>query len=254
MAASTPLSGLDRLAVPAAVRADLGDFIQQLVGFYRDDLKSITVFGSAISGGYSESRSDLNLLVIYSDLNIADLESVAKLAQRWFRKRRFAPRFVSEQNFSRSARFFQIDLLEMREAHVTVFGPDPLAAVELCRADLHWQLSHEVKRMRMRLKQQYWRAAGDSGALRTILVRRFSSLAHLMQALLFLERGTVVLAMADIVAAAVDAWSLDREFCERMLALKQGRWKPRGEELTAAFGQLMEAVRRIDDESDRVAV
>lgn len=254
MAAITPLSSLDRLAVPAKVREGLVEFVQQLVAFYQGDLESITVFGSAVSGGYSESGSDLNLLVIYSDLNITGLGRVSSLARQWFKKHRFSPRFVSRRNFTGSARYFQIDLLEMRAAHVTLCGPDPLEGMEIRPADLHWQLSHEIKRMRMRLKQQFWRAAGDQTALRAILVRRFSSLVHLMRALLFLEQGRVALAAGDIVEAAVAAWQLDAAFCRSMLALKNGTWKPDARGAVAAFSELMEAVRRIDEETDRVAV
>lgn len=248
------LTGLDRLQIPERVGRDLETFVRQLAGFYREDLVSITAFGSAVSGGYEEATSDLNLLVVYSDLNIADLGAVARLAQRWLRKRRFAPRFLSVRNLTQSARYFQIDLLGMRDAHAVLCGQDVLAGLEVRPADLHWQLAHEVKRMRMRVKQQFWRAAGDARRLRTILLDRFTSLVHLMRALLFLMGRPAPVSHEELVAAATRELGIDADFAARMLALKAARWKARPPELLEAFGKLMEMIRRIDAQVDQLAV
>ena len=248
------LTGLDRLQVPERVSRDVETFVRKLAGFYREDLVSIIVFGSAVAGGYAEASSDLNLLVVYSDLNLADLSAVARLAQRWLRKRRFAPRFLSLRNLRESARYFQIDLLEMRDAHVVLYGEDVLAGLEARPADLRWQLAHEVKRMRMRIKQQFWRAAGDARRMRLILLERFTSLVHLMRALMFLQGKPAPLGHEELVAAATRELGIDAEFGARMLALKSGRWKARPAELLEAFGKLMEMIRLVDAQVDQVAV
>lgn len=248
------LTGLDRLQVPERVRQDLAEFVTQLAGFYREDLVAIIAFGSAVSGGYEEASSDVNLLVVYSDLNIADLGAVAKLSQRWLRKRRFAPRFLSVRNLRQSARYFQIDLVDMREAHVVLCGEDVLAEFEVSPSDMRWQLAHEVKRMRMRIKQQFWRAAGDERRMRAVLLDRFSSLVHLMRALLFLMGKPAPLAHGELLETAVRELGIDEEFADRMLALKTGERKARSAELIEAFSKLMETIRRIDAQVDQVAV
>jgi predicted nucleotidyltransferase len=244
------LRSLEQLKVSAQVRRHLEEFAEQLIRFYGQDLVSIAVFGSAASGDFSEATSDVNLLVVYSDLNIADLNAVAKLARTWLKKARFMPRFLSLRNLTGSARYFQVDFLDMRDAHVTIFGTDVLDKLELRPADLHWQLAHEVKRMRMRLKQQFWRAAGDEGLMRDILAHRFNSLLHLMRPLLMLQQETPAPGAAQIVEAAVKGLGIDQEFANRMLALKAGKIKPRGEELTAAFTKLMDTVRLMDEHID----
>lgn len=253
-ASSATFTGFDQLQVTDRVRKELEEFVSQLVGFYRGELVSVVVFGSAVSGGYVEGSSDLNLLVVYSDLNIADLGAVAKLAQRWLRKRRFAPRFLSRRNLTESARYFQIDLLEMRDAHVVLCGEDVLAGLEVRPADLRWQLAHEVKRMRMRIKQQFWRAAGDARRMRQVLLQRFSSLLHLTRALLFLQGKPAPLDHEAIAAVAARELGLEADFAVRLFALKAGRWKASRVELIEAFPKLMEMIRRIDSQVDQLAV
>lgn len=249
--ADISVEALARLTIPDKVRKDLEEFVTQLVALYREDLVSIMVFGSAVTGDYEEKSSDVNLLVIYSDLNIADLDAVTKLAQKWLKRRRFAPRFLSLRNLTASSRYFQIDLLEMRDAHLKLYGSNPLGATETRPADMAWQLAHEIKRMRMRVKQQFWRAAGDRTAMRRILLARFSSLVHLTRALLHLKGAAPPLSHAEILRLAVQNLKLDAEFAVQMLALKKNEGRP---DLNALFTGLMEAIRTIDEEVDRLEV
>jgi predicted nucleotidyltransferase len=249
--ADISVEALERLDIPAKVRKDLEEFVTQLVALYREDLVSIMVFGSAVTGDYDEKNSDLNLLVIYSDLNIADLDAVAKLAQKWLKRRRFAPRFLSLRNLTASSRYFQIDLLDVRDAHRKVYGVNPLGGIEVRAADMAWQLAHEIKRMRMRVKQQFWRAAGDRAVMRRILLARLSSLVHLTRVLLYLRGAAPPVSQPEILKIAVQNLKLDAEFVVQMLALKKDEGRP---DLNALFTGLMDAIRTIDEEVDRLEV
>jgi predicted nucleotidyltransferase len=252
---NTPsLRGLDLLKVPDSIKKDIESFAVQLAELYGDDLISIVVFGSAVSGGYSEKNSDVNFLVIYSELNIADLGVVASLAQDWARKRRFAPRFLSRRNLLDSARYFQIDMMDMRDAHVVLCGEDLLSTLKVSRSDMHWQLAHEIKRMRMRIKQQYWRAAGDTPLLQRILLNRFSSLLYLLRTLLFLMDRPVLTSPGEIADAAIGPLDLDAGFVKQMLELKRvGRELSRAE-LIESFNRLMVMIRKVDEAVDGLAV
>lgn len=254
MTDTSTLTSIDQLKVSDELRKDLAEFVSHLIEFYKGDLLSVTAFGSAVAGGYSETSSDLNLLVIYSDLNIADLKGVAKLAQHWLKKRRFMPRFLSARNLANSARYFQIDLMEMRDAHVVLYGQDMLAEVKLCRSDLHWQLSHEIKRMRMRIKQQFWRTAGDAPVMQDILIHRFSSLLHLTRVLLYLEGKPASSSPEAVAEAAVTELGIDVAFVRQMQALKSGELKLKEDDQVNAFSRLMDTVRLVDERVDQVAV
>ena len=248
------ITGLEQVKVPQGVRRDLEQFIEQLVEFYKGDLVSIIAFGSAVSGDYAEKTSDVNLLVIYSDLNIADLKVVTKLAQRWLERRNFAPRFLSKRNLLSSSRYFQIDLMEMRDAHIVLCGEDLLEKIQTSPADLRWQLAHEIKSMRMRIKQQFWRAAGNERAMRIILLQRFSSLFHLMRALLFLKNKPTRLSHREIIEVAGRELGIDHQFVRQLFEVKTGQRKIGGEELFQAFDKLMDMIRAIDNHVDQLAI
>ncbi len=246
------ITGLEQLNVPQGVRVDLEKFVGQLIEFYKEDLVSVVAFGSAVSGDYAETTSDVNLLVIYSDLNISDLKAVTKLAQRWLERRNFAPRFLSKRNLVSSAKYFQIDLMEMRDARVLLYGEDILAQLPVSAKDMQWQLAHEIKSMRMRVKQQFWRAAGNERTMRIILLQRFSSLIHLMRALLSLKNKPTRPSHQEIVQASERELGIDRQFAQLLFEVKAGRRKIGGEELFQSFDKLMEMIRIVDKHVDQL--
>jgi predicted nucleotidyltransferase len=248
------LTGLEQLKVSNEIRRDLETFVHQLTELYKKDLVSITVFGSAAAGQYSQQTSDVNLLVVYSELNIVDLKAVAKLACEWAKKRNFSPRFLSKRNLLSSIRYFQIDWVDMKDAHIVLYGEDVLAGIEVHPSDMHWQVAHEIKRMRMRIKQQFWRACGDEALLRRIIIERFSSLLHLMQALLFLHHKAKTTTESNVVEMAVREFGIDPNWARKLQELKNGSINLSRDELMDAFAGLMDIIRLVDAATDRTVV
>ncbi|HEV8484791.1 MAG TPA: hypothetical protein VGV87_14720 [Blastocatellia bacterium] len=233
------------LRVSPAIQEGLREFVSQVVDLYAGDLVSVSAFGSAVTGDYDSEESDINLLIVYSDLEIVELARVADLSRHWLRKHKFAPRFLSKRNVDDSAAYFQIDFLSMRDAHVVVCGEDVLAGIQMRPEQLRWQIAYEVKAMRMRLKQQYWRTVDDPQRMRVVLTDRFTSLVHLMRALLLLRGLPAPTTRRETLDAAAEHFGIDRECAVALLDLRRGKI-PGREALGGLFGGLMEMIRIID--------
>ena len=248
------LKNIDQLQVPATIQKDLTEFLSQVVQLYADDLVSIMAFGSSVTKDYVENSSDINLMIVYSDLNITDLNTVSKLARGWLKKRAFSPRFISVNNLTSSSKFFPIDMLEMKDMHVTLFGKDLLNEMSIERSGLNWQLSYEIKAMRMRIKQQFWRSCGDDHIMQKILLERFTSIVHLTRVLLFLMGKSVSQNFDDILQMAKNDIGMPSSFIEKMQALKKKQSKPNNAEFIQLFTELMDVIRIIDTKTDQIKV
>ncbi len=244
--------GIGQLKVPEPVRAELRQFLAEIMGMYQEDLISVTAFGSCVTGDYAEGVSDINLLVVYSDLNIADLHAVSNLAKHWLRKKNIAPRFLSRRNLLGSAAYFQIDMLEMRDAHVVLFGEDLLKDAIIRPERLHWQLSYEIKAMRMRIKQQFWQMSGDPLKMRRVFVARFTSLIHLSRTLLFLMKKETPVSHRAVMARACSEFGISPSVVDEMFRFKYAQEKLDQEEALKAFGEMMEIIRVIDQLAEQV--
>ncbi len=249
------VDALGKLNVPANVRKDLETFLKEVIGLYQKDLISMAAFGSAVAGSYIEEESDLNVLIIYSELDMDDLEKVSCLAQKWFSKRKFMPRFLSKRNLTDAAKYFQIDWMEIRDTNVLLYGEDVLASLPVLPQDMKWQLVHEIKRMRMRIKQQYWRAAGNQQVLNSIIIDRVSSIVHLMRVFLFLKtKSRPPVAVGDVVVQAAQSLGFERSFVETVLAMKKSRKSFKRDELPSNFQKLLELIRVLDQAADNLPV
>ena len=211
-------TSFQKLNISNSVRQDLEKFVSEIIESYQKDLLSISVFGSSVSGDYVEDQSDLNLLIIYSELDIDDLQKVSDLAQRWLKKRKFAPRFLSKRNLLDSSKYFQIDWMEIRDTSVLIYGENILSQLPVSLSDMKWQLSHEIKRMRMRIKQQFWRASDDEKIITKILVQRVSSIVHFMRVYLFLNtKKTPPIAINEIIDLSEGSLHFDKGFVKSVL-------------------------------------
>lgn len=246
------LKGLDKLKVPGDVRKDLEKFIYEILEHYKQNLISVTAFGSVVSGDFVSETSDVNLLVIYSDLDIEQLSPVAELAQRWLKKRKFSPRFLSKRNLVDSNRYFQIDQMEMRDSHVVLYGENILKTLPIHPEDMRWQLAYEIKSMRMRIKQQFWRACGNERMMRLILLKRFSSLMHLTRALFFLIKKPTPFSHKEIASLAVQELKIDSKFVDKMFDLKTSKEEMPTNKLVQLFDELMEMIRQVDDRVEQI--
>jgi predicted nucleotidyltransferase len=243
---------LDKLHLIDRAKKDLSGFIDQIASFYGDDLLSITAFGSRVSGDQIRKESDLNLLVIYSDLNIADLGGIAALARKLSKKYGFSPRFLSRRNLAQSSKCFPLDLLGMKDDYLVLFGSDVLAEIDVSRPDLRFQLAYEIKKMRMRIKQQFWRAAGDRAMMTRIVSSRFSSLIYLTKGLLYFKNGSAPRKKEEILSEASTKLGLNAVDLARLKAVRDGSVKPDAQELRQCFARLMDMIRVLDETLEKL--
>jgi predicted nucleotidyltransferase len=244
------IKNIELLKVPASIQKDLNDFINQLIQLYSNDLVSIIAFGSCVTGNYIEKKSDINLMIVYSDLNIIDLNKVANLSKTWLKKKAFSPRFISLNNLNNSSKFFQIDVLEIKDMHITLFGKDLYNELTVGKKGVHCQLSYEIKAMRMRIKQQFWRSCGDEQLMLRILLERYTSIIHLSRALLFVYDKPIPKNYNDILDKTKEEFGIPSGFISKMQIIKENSLKPDNDELVQLFTLLMDVIKIIDNKTD----
>lgn len=238
---------VEDLALPPRIRKDLVLFCGQLQALYGQDLVNLTVFGSAAGGTYREKTSDLNLLVVYSDLNIADLTIVAKLARIWLRRRRFAPRFLSRRNLADAAVLFPLDTLDMQDRHVVLFGEDLVGSLAIDRRALAWQVSTELKAMRLRVKQQFWRTTGHPARMAALVAQRYAALLVLARGILILENLPAGKTPGETQEALARRFAFRPGLLEGLAQIQAGEARPRRQAAIQSFTDLMDVIRALDD-------
>jgi hypothetical protein len=131
--------------------AQVGAALAQALG---ERVVCIAVYGSAASEEFSPAHSDVNLLLVLSDVSFADLRLIGvTLAREAPSDLRFASPLVLTPSFLRDARdSFPIELDDIRERHRILAGTDLLADLRVATESLREQAEREARGKLLRLR------------------------------------------------------------------------------------------------------
>ncbi|MGH7526439.1 MAG: hypothetical protein ACREMX_07020, partial [Gemmatimonadales bacterium] len=126
---------------------------------------SAVLYGSAARGDFVPGRSDINLMLIVDDLSPPVLRSLGPAFTGWQKSALEPPLLISRSEWNRATDTFPIEITDIRAGYQVLRGADPLAALEVDRADLRRALEREFRGKLLRLRQGYAASAGDPAAL-----------------------------------------------------------------------------------------
>ena len=234
---------LERIA--PGVRAKAAPFLEELAKTAGPGLHSLHLVGSAVTPDWSEGRSDINTLLVLREMDLAVLESIAPLGQR-FKKSGIAPPLVMDLGYVNSSLdVFPMEFLEMRLIHETVLGEDILAALKVDRGDLRHQCEREIKSRLLGLRQGYLRALGEPKALTEALARFLSGYQPLARGILVLLGKQPPLRRAEAFAALEAAVGPEAGVFVELIAVKEGRAKPDAQGVRELFERCHGATERL---------
>src|SRR5215472_13972428 len=109
----------------------IGEFVEKLKQAAGTNLESVVLYGSAVTGDYDPDYSNVNLVVILKDTSLANLLALAPAVSAWVGQKRHAPLLIMRDELERSADVFAIELMDMKRQHRVLFGPDPIASLQI---------------------------------------------------------------------------------------------------------------------------
>lgn len=142
------------------------EFVVRMRQAAGENLQSVILYGSAVSGEFHPEFSNVNLLCILRETSFATLSALAPAIEWWKRQKRHVPLVLSGEELERSADVFSIELLDMQQRHRVLFGADVLAKLtipmHLHGAQVEYELREKTILLRERLlvagtnKKQLW--------------------------------------------------------------------------------------------------
>ncbi|HOO00847.1 MAG TPA: hypothetical protein P5269_10190 [Syntrophales bacterium] len=220
------------------------DYTDDYRGVFQDDLENITLFGSGARGGYVPGKSDLNFLLVLTEAALGSLERAVAVTAKWRKRAVAAPLVMSRSYIETSLDVYPVEFLDMKLHHVTVFGPDILAEIEIRRSHLRWQLERELKGKLLLLRRGFLEAGRDAKALKGLIAASLKAVFPYLASLVYIRRGEVPGDRRDLIAAAREGFGIDGDLLTRCLAVKEGSSHPGREELIALFSDYMVEVAR----------
>lgn len=241
------ISDFTALEIPKSLKAGLKVFCEELLRFFKEKIVSITIVGSAATTDFSGKVSDINILCVFSDLYLIDLRDALPMINKCCNKNRFSPRFIRKNDLVSSSSYFPIDLWTMKETRYLVFGEDILEAINLNRKDLVWHLFHEIKGLRIKAQQQFWRTAGNARLAKANLLKDFNTVICLLKVIFLLKDIPAPKTLGEIISKAKNEFKVETYFLEQMFFLRLNEAKITKKDIFNLFDSLLGLMRRLEE-------
>lgn len=160
--------------------------LQELVNRLRqacgENLISVVLYGSVAREEFHEQFSDVNLLAVFKDLGSESLSHIVAVIRWWTTEEHFSPPLMMTlEELRESADVFAIELLDIQNAHRTIFGDDIVSSIQVPMNLHRVEVEHELRTTLLRLRQHWLLKADDAGELQLVLAKSVSSVLTLFR-------------------------------------------------------------------------
>lgn len=224
-------------------------FTERLKRVCGTHLQSVMLFGSAAAGDHAGKRSDYNVLLVLDQLGLEELTALASLARTWAKGGNPSPLLFTETELANAAEVFPLEIADMKEHHLLLFGDDVLGRLSVHAANLRMQLEHELKGKLLQLRARYLFVHGRPRDVTELMVRSLSTFLILCRGALRLYQPTVPGKKLEALAALADHVPVRPQVFETIAQLKAQRRVP-GVVPEQVFAEYLQAIEAVVDAVD----
>ncbi|MCM8756864.1 MAG: hypothetical protein NC823_00080 [Candidatus Omnitrophica bacterium] len=123
----------------------LGTLVDCLKESLGGKLVSVIVYGSFLTENYQPGISDINLIVVVSQVTAGELFSLRKKIKRLIWKHGFKPFFFTPEFVKSSLDTFPLEWVEIKNCHRVIYGENLVEKLLIDREDLRRQLERQIK-------------------------------------------------------------------------------------------------------------
>jgi len=238
---------MEQLKITDRYKDILRNFTRELKDIYEEDLLSLILYGSAVSGEFVEKHSNFNLLVILKNTELALLKKSSKLIHKF---KILKVLFLSQEYIFSSTDIFPIEFLDMQENYYLLYGKDVLKEIQVDLRNLRFQCEQELKSKLLKLRQAYLLLNNNIPQLRNLLFISFTSILHILRNLLRIKGRKPPYLKQLIIKELVLEFEIDLNIWEKILAAKNKEinlTKSEIEGLFVSFVKELESIVNIVD-------
>ena len=226
------------------------EFTSDYKQIFGDDLKSIILYGSAARGEYIPKKSDINFLVILSDVGIERFPEALDTVKKWEKLKVAIPLLLTEKYIENSLDSFPIEFLNLSSHYRVIFGKDVFDGIKLDRNDLRLQVERELKGKLLNLRQAYFQAAKDPKSADLLIKESFGTFLSLFPAILHLKEESISSSSLENIRRTALIFKLDPQVFERLYRIKQGNEKLKKSESLDFLRKYIKQIRSLALQAD----
>ncbi len=200
----------------------LDEYRKDLIETYGEKLISCYLYGSAVTPAYVPGVSDLNFLVILSEVNVDDLKAYSKIFKKWQKKKISPPIIATREYILNSLDVFPLEFSEIKDNHFLVYGEDIIKKIEIPMENLRLQVESELKGKLLKFRQGIIFLSNDTSEYREFFLRTIGTFIPVFRGVLRLYGEKPPFDFPDIAAKLASLTGFDKNILDRAWEVKKG--------------------------------
>lgn len=217
---------------------------------YADNLYSVILYGSAVTGDYVKRKSDFNILVVVNRLGLDDLKKVSGITQKWVKAGNPPPLMFTMNRLINSMDVFPLEFIDIKDKHKILFGEDVFGKLEIKTGNLRLELERELKSKIIQLRESYILTGGEPKKVRELLIKSASTIMALMRGALRLYNITPPIKKLEAVAMLAEKIRFDVSIFTIIWGMKEGSKESYRHNPDTLFEQYLGTVEKVTDTID----
>ncbi len=161
-------------------------FADMLISDVPENLKSVTIIGSATTEDFHPQLSDINTIVVVNERNMELLKLIAGYGKKLSKYKIRAPLLMTPKYIEESLDVFGIEFLDFQLNHITIFGQDYLSELTFQKEHVRLQCERDLKSALINLRQGYISFFGAEKPVGQLLYNCTKNLTFILRAMLWL--------------------------------------------------------------------
>lgn len=227
------------------VRERITPFLDEVLFGYSDNMHSIHITGSSITGDFDLKKSDTNSVFVLKEMDLGFLEHIAPLGKKYRKQKVASPLVMTQEYIKNSVDVFPIEFLNIKLIHETVYGEDIFEDIEIHPSDMRHQCERELKVKLIGLRQGYMSSMGDARVIAEGLIGSITGYIPLFRGIISLFGKTPPISNRDVLNKLGEAAGVDCDIFEKILSGKREGMKQGIDDLNSMFEQYYMATEQL---------
>lgn len=161
--------------------------------------KSLTLTGAIAAGTFDSARHSVRSVLVLQSIDLDMLRRFSEHGPKLGKRYIAAPLIMTDEYIKTSLDTFPLELLEISQTHITLFGDDPFADMTFDDAHIRLQCEREFKTILISLRQGLLAAAGRDKVLKAVELDIGDQLIRTLRGVLWLDGKRKSKPAADVV-------------------------------------------------------
>ena len=227
------------------IRVVIQPYLMKLLDLHKENIVSIVLYGSATGKYFIPKKSDINLAVVFKDLQLQQLKNSLSAVNSGISKRITAPLFLSLSRIETSKDTFPIEFIEIKENNILVYGKDVFSGLKIDEANLRLFCKREIEGKLIRIRQAYLEIGLKKKGVEELMKESLNSLIPVFRALLRQKPQKPPVDKEQILIEFCNYYGLSKDVFIAILRDRMNDEKIKGEDVEVFFEKYLKEIEKL---------